>query len=268
MRRSPMDGLLRGLLVVIGILAVFGGGPILIVRHYNSARYRKRDEEVLGYVQARGYKFYGGAANDLARLKKLAPEYQPDVAATHGKKGQSLQQDMRVYAIVEGYVEDLAVPFGNKIWVRNLFVIPRDAGVQHLFDYVYRYISRGEGTSRTTEYQHTMAGFSSDQRTLPWFGLVPFWMKTPAGADTGHTFDTHPGFSSIYHLVGEDEEAIRRLFRPEVLSFLENHPGLRVHGSGSRLIVFRAESEYVSAADMDSHIQITNALFSFFAGAP
>ena len=118
----------------------------------------------------------------------------------------------------------------------------------------------------TREYRHTMAAFSSNRLELPWFGLVPSQAETPAENDSGITFDTHPKFSSRYHLVGEDEESIRRLFGPEVLDFLENHEGLRVHGYEDRLIVFRAESQYVSADEMDSHIQITNAIFSFFVG--
>ncbi|MBU8913601.1 MAG: hypothetical protein KOO61_06215 [Spirochaetales bacterium] len=144
-----MDGTLQGVLIVIAIIAVIGGGVPLIVRNYNSARYRKRNEEVLGYVQAKGYEFYGGTVNDLGKLKQIAPGYQPDVAGTQSKKDQTLQQDMRIYGIVEGYVEDLVMPSGDKIWVHNLFVIPRDDGLQHLFDYVYRYIIRGEGPSRT-----------------------------------------------------------------------------------------------------------------------
>ncbi|MBU8913600.1 MAG: hypothetical protein KOO61_06210 [Spirochaetales bacterium] len=113
-----------------------------------------------------------------------------------------------------------------------------------------------------------MAAFSSDRLTLPWFGLMPSRLKIPPDSDTGITFDTHPEFSSRYHLVGEDEEAIRRLFGPEVLTFLESHEGLRVRGNGSRLIVYRADSGYVGAAEMDNHIQITNALFSLLVGEP
>jgi hypothetical protein len=257
-------GSVRALIVVIAVLAIAGLTPILFVRHLNKGKYRRRTEEVLTFIEANDYEFIGSTTNDLGKLKKMASSYHATVSNISGKRADTLLQDMRVYRLVAGYVEETNLPFGNKTWVHNLFAIPRKDGIQHLFDYVYRYVSRGEGTSRTTEYRHTVAAFTSDKLTLPWFGLVPAAQVIRGEGSAGIVFDTHPVFARKYRVFGEDEEAIRRLFGPEVLTLFENHGGLRVHGNRNRFIVFRAEPTYVSPEELDSYINTANAVYTAF----
>ncbi len=259
-----MDGGVKGVLAVIAILVVFGGGPILIYRLYNQNRYGKRNEAVSGFARARGYELLGGTVNELKKLEKIAPGYDAGLVVTSNRRDETLREDLPVYRIVEEYMK-LAVPVGDKIWIHNLVVIPRDAGVQHLFDYVYR-IPSGSESFRTKEYVHTMTGFTSDRLTLPWFGLVPAATLARTGSDSGYSFDTHPRFAGKYGLFGEDEEAIRRIFNPEVLTFLENHEGLRVHGNGTVFVMFREESRYLDPGEMDSLVEDANTLFSLIVG--
>ena len=111
-----------------------------------------------------------------------------------------------------------------------------------------------------------MTGFTSDRLTLPWFGLVPATTLARTGNDSGYSFDTHPGFPGKYGLFGEDEEAIRRIFNPEVLTFLENHEGLLVHGNGTVFVMFREESRYLDPNEMESLVENANTLFSLIVG--
>jgi len=55
----------------------------------------------------------------------------------------------------------------------------------------------------------------------------------------GIDFPYRRGFSESYVLIGEDENAVRRVFSDTALSYFENHPGLTVEVKGGRLLYYR-----------------------------
>jgi hypothetical protein len=106
-----------------------------------------------------------------------------------------------------------------------------------IFDYRY---TTGSGKSQQT-FSFTVLSARTEDMDLPQFSLRPesFWNKI--GNILGLRdidFDTNPKFSSLYHLKGADESAIRSVFRPEVLEYFAQHPKLNVEGSGDTLIYF------------------------------
>ena len=75
------------------------------------------------------------------------------------------------------------------------------------------------------------------------FALCPEGFWSTAGSWLGHgdiNFESHPTFSRIYLLRGDDESAIRELFNDDVLEFYENCSGLTTEGSGNKLLFYRA----------------------------
>ena len=68
-----MDGAVKGVLIIIVILVVFGGGPVLIYRLYNQNKYGKRDEAVSGFARARGCEFLDGTCKAGGPARPLPP---------------------------------------------------------------------------------------------------------------------------------------------------------------------------------------------------
>jgi hypothetical protein len=113
-----------------------------------------------------------------------------------------------------------------------------------VFDYQY---VTGHGKSRRT-VSSTVACLRSDGTTLPRFTLRPegtwdrlsSWFKS---ADID--FDTHPKFSRLFVLQGENPSDVRASFRPAVLEYFEQHPGISAEGMNDMLLIYR-HGKYVS----------------------
>jgi hypothetical protein len=106
----------------------------------------------------------------------------------------------------------------------------------HVFDYRYN-----SGGSSPTTYRHAVAFVRSPQ-SLPGFRLQPTNIVHKIGNLFGYTdinFVSHPKFSKQYHLKGDDEVAIRKIFNPSVLSFCETQQKLNAEGKSDKLIVYR-----------------------------
>ncbi len=121
---------------------------------------------------------------------------------------------------------------------RNIMTGDRDGIAVALFDYRYM-ISAGNSTNTI---EQSVAAFSSSTFRLPQFSLRPESVLHKVGDFFGYRdidFDSHPDFSRYFLLRGKDEEAIRRLFDPPVLEFLEQRRGISVESNGSTLICYR-----------------------------
>jgi len=108
-----------------------------------------------------------------------------------------------------------------------------------IFDYRY---TTGSGKNSHTYYQ-TVIAFETDSLNVPVFRLTPESVFHKIGTAFGMQdidFDSHPEFSRRYLLKGEDEDGIRAMFTPSVLSFFEEHEKLCVEGNRQRLLVYRA----------------------------
>lgn len=82
----------------------------------------------------------------------------------------------------------------------------------------------------------TRAQFRSDAFTLPKFTLRPTDWKDKVNSAMGLkdiNFDSHPEFSKLYQLKGENESAIRALLKPELLTFLAQKKGWTLESEGN-----------------------------------
>jgi hypothetical protein len=104
----------------------------------------------------------------------------------------------------------------------------------------YKYVTGGGKSSHT--WNHSVICFRFDGPPLPASSLRPenIWHKI--GSWFGYrdiNFESHPAFSKIYLLRGEDENAIRALFTQALLDFYEQKPGLSTEGSGNTLLYYQ-----------------------------
>ena len=130
----------------------------------------------------------------------------------------------------------------------------------------YRYDTGG---SSPTTYHHSVAYVQMPMQ-LPAFRLKPANIFHKIGNLFGYNdidFPTHPGFSSRYHLSGQDEQAIRKAFAPPVLEFCEAECALglqkfNVEGKGNRLIIWK--NGQLKAAEVPGMLRTVTQLGELF----
>ena len=104
----------------------------------------------------------------------------------------------------------------------------------------YRYTTGGGDASST--FQQTMICLESSSLDLPAFELRPsgFGRRLAKLFGSKHVeFQEYPSFAKKYVVRGDDEEALREFFSPEVIEQLESTEGLHVMGQGGRLVFYR-----------------------------
>jgi hypothetical protein len=117
-----------------------------------------------------------------------------------------------------------------------------------IFDFTY---VTGSGKNRHT-WQQTVLAFEINGAALPMFSLRPETVFDKIGQWFGKQdidFDSHPAFSKAYLLRGEDEEAIRAVFPPDILEYYESVSGICTEAAGDRLVYYRAQQR-VSPKDV------------------
>ena len=90
--------------------------------------------------------------------------------------------------------------------------------------------------------EQTVAILWTDELELPRFSLHPEGLHDKVASAFGQQdidFDSHPRFSSQYHLTGGNEEAVRELFSREALAYFEANPGLWVETLHGHVVVYR-----------------------------
>jgi hypothetical protein len=108
----------------------------------------------------------------------------------------------------------------------------------HLFD--HRFVSF-LGRSRRS-HTETMAMLVLEGPELPCFSLNPRGLLDKVNGRPKPreiTFPENPEFTRRSILQGDDEEAIRQVFKPEVVAFFEAHPELAVSCSCDHLLVYQ-----------------------------
>lgn len=162
-----------------------------------------------------------------AAFQKLAAEFGFEF---HPAPDTGLLDDVKeMHLFAQGHGRKLR----NMMWGTT-----RDLGVA-VFDYQY---TVGSGKNAHTHKQ-TVIRFLVPGMDLPAFTARPesFWHKV--GKLFGLqdiNFDTHPAFSKQYLLKAGDEPAVRDLFRPDVLEYFEDTPGLSVEAAGERIVIYRS----------------------------
>ncbi|MBZ0113243.1 MAG: hypothetical protein K8J08_12320 [Thermoanaerobaculia bacterium] len=127
---------------------------------------------------------------------------------------------------------------GRRGRVRNVARRERSGREVVLFDYTY---TVGGGQNSSTHRQ-TIAAVRSQERPVPDFELRPEIVFHKIGEMFGYQdidFEDSPEFSNRYVLRGTDEEAIRRLFNPQVRRALETDSKWSIEGAGGWTIYFR-----------------------------
>jgi hypothetical protein len=136
-----------------------------------------------------------------------------------------------------------------------------------LFDYSY---TVGGGKSSRT-YTQTVAAFSQG-RPLPRFEMRPEGFVDRIADAVVHKdidFESHPNFSRCYLLRGPEQEKIRELFTPAVLTFLEGLPTegkWHIEGAGTTLILYRSDFT-VSAERVRAFLDETSAIARTFVSS-
>lgn len=106
-----------------------------------------------------------------------------------------------------------------------------------IFDYHYTLAGSKSSPRRET----TVVVFESAGLELPRFLLRPEKMIHKLGELLGFQdidFHDFPKFSKMYLLQGDDEFAVRLLFRPEIVSFLEKQPDFFVEAHMDKMILY------------------------------
>ena len=127
---------------------------------------------------------------------------------------------------------------GRSKKIKNMIHGDTDEVDLGIFDYQY---TTGSGKNSHT-YKQTVVCFRSPQLSLPHFEMRPQSFFHSIGKAFGYQdidFDTHPVFSKSFVLRGDDEDAVRTLFTPEVLSFFEAKTGMSVEAQGEFLLFYR-----------------------------
>ncbi len=149
---------------------------------------------------------------------------------------------------------------GRRKRITNMIHGETDAVAMGVFDYRY---TTGSGKNAHT-YRQSVAFFRSADLELPIFELRPQSFFHGIGKIFGYQdidFDTHPIFSKSFLLRGPNEEQVRGTFAPELLTSLEQQPGICVEGRYQDLVFYRPAKR----RKPDQFKELMNEGFKIFA---
>ena len=189
-------------ILVGGVLAVIAAGALV-----QRALDRKRREAYTEYCLIRGYSYEPQRPGGEQRFRDAFEPFQ---------KGNT------------------------KSW-RNAITGTKNHAPFTAFEYVWH---TGAGRNR---HKHVVSGvvWERDGTPFPTFSLLPEGWFSRLGdffAKRDIDFLDSPEFSAAYQLKGPDEDAIRRLFTPEIRHFFAATPQQKVTGGGSFLIWWSASA--------------------------
>jgi hypothetical protein len=133
-----------------------------------------------------------------------------------------------------------------------------------IVDYQY---TTGHGKNSHT-WKQTVVCFRSAELSLTPFTLRPQRLFDRLTAMLGWhdiDFEEYPVFSKKYHLRGPSEEAVRKLFRGDVLAWLEGQTPLCLEGNDTRLLVYRS-SKRVKPEEMRGFMEEGFQIYALFKG--
>lgn len=134
-----------------------------------------------------------------------------------------------------------------------------------LFDYTF-VVGGGRNSQR---YTQSVATFSKDGASLPYFELCPANLLSRAWDAVAHKdirFDGNPQFTQRYVLRGALPEKVRELFTPALISFVEGldaREKWHIEGTGDTLVVYRM-SKKVAPDRLRDFLDQTSAIASGF----
>ena len=129
-----------------------------------------------------------------------------------------------------------------------------------IFDYQY---TVGSGKHSHTHRQ-TVAAIKSPALQMPEFAMKNEGLFNKIGGMLGFQdidFESHPTFSKMFLLTGNNEQAIRKLFRPELLEYFESRKGISVEG-GYGAFVYYVPDRQVKPDDIKSFMTTAYEIYS------
>jgi hypothetical protein len=143
------------------------------------------------------------------------------------------------------------------------------AGLQVSF-FDYSYGGGGYGRLADGMTDQTLATFSQDV-WLPQFEIVPRGTLRGLGGGVfrkGIQVESHPDFSKRFRLLSVEEEKVRQLLTPSVLSFLEGFDSKskwRLEGFGRTLVIYRPKIR-VKPKEFGGFVEETTRMATTFFG--
>ena len=126
---------------------------------------------------------------------------------------------------------------GRRRGVSNLIEGDSGDGTLRIFDYKF---TTGSG-KQTRHLVQTIASLKSSQLNIPSLTIHPEGFLSRVGSKMGFQdidFDSHPTFSKMFVLKGDNEEAIRNFLTPAALEYFEAHQGISLEASGDTLFFY------------------------------
>ena len=182
--------------MVIGIIAIVVV-TIIIARHFE----KKRTEALLKAAEEMGLTF--AEDHDNSVHSKVS-------GFTVFNKGHS----RKMKNVIKGVTDEVEIA---------------------IFDYQY---TTGSGKHQNT-YKYSIASLHSPLLSCPHFTMRPEGLFDKVGGALGFQdidFDTHPNFSRMFVLKGQDEEGVRKYFGPTVLEFFESRKNVTLEAKPGSLI--------------------------------
>ena len=136
-----------------------------------------------------------------------------------------------------------------------------------LFEYKY---TTGHGKHAHT-YNQTVAYSDSVSMDFPDFSLGPEYFFYKIAGDLFRIakfkdidIETHPNFFKNYLLKGSDEQAIRSLFQPHILSFFEaKSKGIHIQARGHKFLYYRL-SRRINPKELTNFLQEVSEVLRIF----
>jgi hypothetical protein len=145
---------------------------------------------------------------------------------------------------------------------RNVVSQQNKGTVIYQFDYSY---TVGSGKNSST-YRQTVTLFELNQLNIPDFIMGPESIFHKLG-ELFKIFDIdfpeYPEFSRKYLLKGGNEDAIRALFKDEILKFFTSNLDYNIEGSASLLLVY-SENRRLSPEDMEEALKKRVEILNLF----
>ncbi len=151
---------------------------------------------------------------------------------------------------------------GDRRQIRNVYRRKTDDINILLFDF---YSVEGYGRSAISSAT-TVIAFCAPGMQFPHCTLQPESPLHKLGSLFGRMdidFDSHPKFSRLYLLRGDDEAAIRALFGARELAFFEKHWDVYMETNGSTLLCYSADQP-ITMELLKDFFQLSMKVFNLF----
>jgi len=154
---------------------------------------------------------------------------------------------------------------GHHWHLKNFIELPQGAEQVRLFDFNY---TRGHGKSKQTYDQSVFQIISPLVAELPALMMKPeglFDKLASAFGSKDIDFPEHPTFSKKYLLKGDNEEAIRKLFTSDIITFFEKEKGWAMEVSNGRLLLYKGNFR-PKPDDIQQHVNKCQEIVNIVTG--